>query len=129
MCRGGSEQKNSSRPDTENWSFRSEVSSHYTAVMSTSYILPLKAPNPLPATGVDVVTFKVWKNTLIAHIQQDKNHHHFMEDGKYSTWQAAEFGRRIAQLHDDDPEKNILDAKEDISQQEYDMQVANLLSV
>ena len=52
-----------------------------------------------------------------------------MEDGKYSTWQAAEFGRRIAQLHDDDPEKNILDAKEDISQQEYDMQVANLLSV
>ena len=75
--------------------------------MSTSYILPLKAPNPLPATGVDVVTFKEWKNTLVAHIQQDKNHHHFMEDGKYSTWQAAEFGRRIAQLHDEDPEKVI----------------------
>ena len=97
--------------------------------MSTSYILPLKAPNPLPATGVDVVTFKVWKNTLVAHIQQDKNHHHFMEDGKYSTWQAAEFGRRIAQLHDEDPEKVILDSKDNLSQQEYDAELAGILSI
>ena len=53
--------------------------------MTTSYILPLKAPNPLPANGVDVVTFKVWKNALIAYLQQDAHHHLFMPDGQYAA--------------------------------------------
>ena len=79
--------------------------------MSTSYILPLKAPTPLPASGVDTVTFKVWRNTLIAHIQQDANHHFFMPDGLYDHWRAAEYGTRIQQLHDEDPEKITLDGK------------------
>ena len=74
-------------------------------MVSNNHILPLKAPSPLPANGVDIVTFKVWRNTLIAHIQQDVNHHYFMDGGLYSEWQAAEFGRRISQLHDDDPDK------------------------
>ena len=78
---------------------------------TNNHILPLKAPNPLPANGVDVVAFKVWKNTLVAHIQQDSNHHHFMPDGFYSTWTAAESGRRIAELHDEDPDKLVLEAK------------------
>ena len=46
--------------------------------MSVSYVLPLKAPAPLPASGVDIVTFKVWKNTLVAHIAQDANHYHYI---------------------------------------------------
>ena len=79
--------------------------------MSSNHILPLKAPNPLPANGVDVVAFKVWKNTLIAHIQQDTNHHHFMPDGVYSVWRAAESGRRIGALHDEDPDRLILEGK------------------
>ena len=66
--------------------------------MTTSYILPLKAPTPLPASGVDSVTFKVWKNTLIANIQQDANHHNFMPGGMYDEWRAAEFGSRIVAL-------------------------------
>ena len=36
---------------------------------------------------------KVWKNTLISHVQQDANHH-FMDDGRYAEWQAAELGTR-----------------------------------
>ena len=97
--------------------------------MSASHILPLKAPNPLPATGVDIVTFKVWRNTLVSHIQQDKNHYHFMEEGKYSSWRAAEFGRRIEHLHEQDPDKLVLDAKERISQQQYELEINNLLTV
>ena len=82
--------------------------------MSTvSYILPLKAPSPLPATGVDIVTFKVWKNTLIAHLQQDANHHHFLPGGRYATWRAAEFGERIQHLHDSDQDKLTADGKRD----------------
>ena len=81
--------------------------------MSVSYVLPLKAPSPLPATGVDIVTFKVWKNTLVAHIQQDANHYHFMPGGKYSSWQSAETGQRIQRLHDRDPDKVIIDRKRD----------------
>ena len=81
--------------------------------MSVSYILPLKAPPPLPATGVDIVSFKVWKNTLVAHIQQDANHFHFLPGGLYATWTAAEYGARILVLDNDDPEKVTLDGKRD----------------
>ena len=82
--------------------------------MSTvSYILPLKAPAPLPATGVTIVTFKVWKNTLISHLEQDANHHHFLPGGKYSTWTAAEFGKRISRLVNTDPDKVAAEGKRD----------------
>ena len=80
--------------------------------MSTvSYILPLKAPAPLPATGVTIVTFKVWKNTLVSHLEQDANHHYFLPGGKYSSWTAAEFGKRISRLVDTDPDKIAADGK------------------
>ena len=79
--------------------------------MTSNYILPLKAPSPLPATGVDTVTFKVWKNTLTAHIQQDAHHHQFMPDGLYNTWRAAELGSRITVIVDEDPDKIALDEK------------------
>ena len=79
--------------------------------MSVSYVLPLKAPNPLPASGVDITTFKVWKNSLVAHIQQDANHFHFMPGGKYATWQAADLGQRIIALHDRDPDRVIINNK------------------
>ena len=79
--------------------------------MSGNYILPLKAPTPLPASGVDTVSFKVWKNTLIAHIQQDVNHHNFMPGGMYAEWRAAEYGSRIENLDEEDPEKLVIDGK------------------
>ena len=79
--------------------------------MSSNYILPLKAPAPLPASGVDSVTFKVWKNTLVSHIQQDVNHFLFMPDGIYSTWRASENGTRIRAILDTDPDKETLDGK------------------
>ena len=79
--------------------------------MSVSYVLPLKAPNPLPASGVDITTFKVWKNSLVAHIQQDANHYHFMPGGKYATWQAADLGQRMIALHDRDPDRVIINNK------------------
>ena len=96
--------------------------------MTTSYILPLKAPNPLPANGVDVVTFKVWKNALIAYLQQDAHHHLFMPDGQYAAWRAAEQGRRLTTLHDDDAEKIILDAK-NVTQQVYIAETARIVTL
>ena len=75
------------------------------------YILPLKAPNPLPATNVTIVTFKVWKNTLVAHLQQDPAHFHFMGGGRYSTWIPSETGRQIVQLVPDDPDLLVLQEK------------------
>ena len=95
------------------------------------YHLPLKAPNPLPANGVDIVTFKVWKNTLIAHIQQDANHYQFMEAGRYSTWQAREVGKYIPSLAEDDPEKRALDEKRTnlaLSSANYDAAIELLIS-
>ena len=77
--------------------------------MAGNYILPLKAPNPLPADGVTAVTFKVWKNTLVAHVSQDSNHHLFMPGGLYSQWRAAEYGSRIQNLDDDDQEKLVIE--------------------
>ena len=75
------------------------------------YILPLKAPTPLPASGVDITTFKVWRNTLVAHVQQDANHHLFMPEGIYQTWRAADIGSRIQAIEEEDPDKLILDGK------------------
>ena len=76
--------------------------------MAGNYILPLKAPTPLPASGVDVVMFKVWKNTLIAHVEQDANHHHFLPGGLYSQWIAADDGARIQALHEADHDLAVI---------------------
>ena len=96
-----------------------------------NYYLPLKAPTPLPASGVDVVTFKVWRNTLIAHIQQDANHYQFMEGGRYSTWQAREIGKYVPTLAVDDPDKRVLDEKKTnltLSNANYDVAIEVLTS-
>ena len=98
-------------------------------VSSSNYILPLKAPNPLPASGVDITTFKVWKNTLIAHVQQDCNHHHFMPGGHYSTWSAADLGTRIAVLDDDDADRLVLEGRRARSGEEvYNAEMTKLLT-
>ena len=50
-----------------------------------NYHLPLKAPTPLPASGVTIVTYKVWKNTVIAHLEHDSANFHFMPySGRYA---------------------------------------------
>ena len=79
--------------------------------MSRNYILPLKAPTPLPASGVDAVTFKVWKNTLIAHVEQEVQHHHFMPGGLYSQWTAADDGLKISELHKNNHDLAIFERK------------------
>ena len=99
--------------------------------MSSQYILPLKAPSPLPASGVDSVTFKVWKNALVAHIEQDCNHFLFMPGGLYSTWRAGENGARISEVDDADPEKVKLDNKQNnnqLSVADHRTSVAQLLN-
>ena len=101
--------------------------------MSSNYILPLKAPTPLPASGVNIVTFKVWKNTLIAHIQQDANHFHFMPGGSYSTWRPAELGTRIQDFAVGDTDKTALDEKRaanppQLTATQHEAELAKLLS-
>ena len=95
-----------------------------------NYHLVLKAPTPLPASGVDTVTFKVWKNTLTAHIQQDTSHHNFMPGGLYEQWRAADDGVRIATLHDDDTDKHAIDAKFDrLGQAAHTAELVKLLAL
>ena len=99
--------------------------------MSSSYYLPLKAPTPLPATGVTSVTFKVWKNTLTAHLEQDAAHHFFMSDGLYSIWIARDAGKRIPEIIEEDPDKKVLFEKKTagtLSEQAYNAAMAQLLS-
>ena len=97
--------------------------------MSRNYILPLKAPTPLPASGVDAVTFKVWKNTLIAHVEQDVHHHHFMPGGLYSQWTAADDGARISELHNDDHDLAVIEGKRaQYRGGEYERALATLLT-
>ena len=98
-----------------------------------NYYLPLKAPNPLPASGVDTVTFKVWKNTVTAHIQQDANHFNFMPGGRYSTWQARSNGSYFETLDENDPEKKALDEKREaqppaLSANQYATKLEDLLN-
>ena len=100
--------------------------------MMHSYHLPLKAPTPLPAQGVDTVTFKVWKNTLVAHIEQDAAHYHFMPGGRYGTWIARDVGKRIISLVPDDPDKKTLDEKKaavpaQLTQTAYDNAIEQLI--
>ena len=90
-------------------------------------MLPLKAPAPLPASVVDIVTFKVWKNTLVAHIAQDANHYHYIPGGKYATWQAADLGQRIGALHGRDPDKLVIDAKNNITAAAREAELDRLL--
>ena len=90
-------------------------------------MLPLKAPAPLPASGVDIVTFKVWKNTLVAHIAQDANHYHFMPGGRYATWHATEFGDRIGELHNTDPDKVKAENIRDQTEQALEAELERLL--
>ena len=79
---------------------------------STTYHLPLKAPTPLPAAGeVSTVTFKVWKNTLLAHLEQDLALHNFMPGGDYANWQARENGPYILALRPEDKELQTLQEK------------------
>ena len=99
--------------------------------MASNYILPLKAPTPLPASGVDSVTFKVWKNSLVAHIEQDCNHFLFMPGGLYSTWRAGEHGARLEQVNNADPERVKLEGKRaqnQLTAHEFQASVAQLLN-
>ena len=66
--------------------------------------LYLKPPEKLPSTGVSKVAFKVFKNQLIAFLEQDIVNHMFLKDGRYSTWLARQQGRRVTNIVPTDPE-------------------------
>lgn len=66
--------------------------------------LYLKPPEKLPSTGVSKVAFKVFKNQLIAFLEQDIVNHMFLKDGRYSTWTARQQGRRVTNIVASDPE-------------------------
>ena len=59
------------------------------------------------------MTFKVWKNTLIAHLEQDAAHFHFMSGGLYSKWIARDIGKRIDELAMADTDKKVLGEKKE----------------
>ena len=53
-----------------------------------------------------------------------------MPGGLYEEWQAAEYGNRIRQLDDADPEKRTIDGKiEQLGRDGHRAQIARLLAV
>ena len=64
----------------------------------------LKPPEKLPSTDVTKVAFKVFKNQLVAFLEQDIVNHMFLKDGRYSIWSARHQGKRIPVLTSADPE-------------------------
>ena len=132
VCRGASVRVliRTLKPQTTSSELTLDTRYHGIQSLRTSnYILPLKAPTPVPGSGVEIVTFKVWKNTLISHIQQDVNRHHFMPGGLYSTWIAAEYGNRITELDEADHDRLVIEGKRArTAVEEYQRSLVNLLA-
>ena len=79
-------------------------------------ILKLKAPNILPAEGMTAIQFKVWKNNLVAYLEQEITNATFFKSGRYEKWLAKseeEDGRRIKELSDTDDKKVAIQAEYD----------------
>ena len=66
--------------------------------------LYLKPPEKLPSTDVTKVAFKVFKNQLVAFLEQDIANHMFLKDGRYSVWLPRQQGKRISNVTAADPE-------------------------
>ena len=60
-------------------------------------------------------------------MQQDANHYHFMPEGRYSSWRAAEFGNRIQNLHDTDPDRIAAQNKRNQTEQQLAIDLERLL--
>lgn len=74
-----------------------------------SRYLKLNPPAVLPASGVTSVSFKAWRRTLIAYLEQDAHTPLFIDGGLYATWRARGKNRlRIAALDNNDPERVTL---------------------
>ena len=82
--------------------------------------LKLKPPQCLPAEGVTAVEFKVWKNRLLAFVEQDFANSLFLPGGIYSEWNAKndqEDGKRLRNLVEDGDEKDEEVVKIDAQQE------------
>ena len=75
--------------------------------------IKLKAPNELPEDGLSAVAFEAWQNQTISFLEQEIIHSEFIA-GRYCEWKAKQEtldGKRITNLHNDDPEKRVIMAK------------------
>ena len=50
--------------------------------------LKLHPPSSLPTSGVTSVSFKAWKQTLVAYLEQDTANFLFLPGGLYADWRA-----------------------------------------
>ena len=63
----------------------------------------IEVPNQLPESGLTRVQFKSWKQCMLVYLKQNDDFHHFLTDGNYENWTAAEENsKRITALHASD---------------------------
>ena len=59
----------------------------------------IEIPTQLPDSGLTRVQFKSWKEGMIVYLKQNEDFLHFLPDGMYENWTAAEEKLRITSLH------------------------------
>ena len=67
----------------------------------------IEIPSQLPDSGLTRVQFKSWKEGMLVYLKQNDDFLHFLPDGKYENWTAAEENKnRITALHAEDMPAN-----------------------
>ena len=75
--------------------------------------IKLHVPKDLPEEGLTAVAFEAWQNQTLSFLEQEVINYEFIS-GNYSSWSAKNEtadGKRIVRLHNDDPDKKVIDAR------------------
>lgn len=88
----------------------------------------IEIPTQLPDSGLTRVQFKSWKEGMLVYLKQNDDFLHFLPDGKYENWTAAEENKhRIAALHAEDIPPNQADQEQRLSKRRRDL--SSMLSI
>ena len=88
----------------------------------------IEIPSQLPDSGLTRVQFKSWKESMLVYLKQNDDFLHFLPDGKYENWTAAEENKyRITALHADDTPTNQADQEQRLSKRQRDL--SSMLSI
>lgn len=93
--------------------------------------IKLHVPKDLPEEELTAVAFEAWQNQTLSFLEQEVINYDFIS-GNYSSWTAkidTADGRRITSLHQDDPDKKVIDARTGVEAEAAKLgQLATLLN-
>ena len=90
--------------------------------------LKLHTPEQLPAHGLTLQQFKLWKNHLRNYLRQDTDNSQFFPGRLYATWQSQEDHEdRLHALHAQDPEAARLPERPNVQPAQLERDLTDLL--